>query len=65
MVGAVAGVIGSLEALEAIKFLTGAGQLLTGRLLTFDGRTMKFRNVALPPRRRDCAACGDQKERDI
>ena len=65
VVGAVSGVIGSLEALEAIKFLTGAGQLLTGRLLTFDGRTMKFRNVALPPRRRDCAACGDQKERDI
>lgn len=62
VVGAVAGVIGSLEALEAIKFLTGAGQLLAGSLLTFDGRTMKFRTVKLPPRGDGCAVCADHPE---
>ncbi|MDY3991220.1 MAG: thiazole biosynthesis adenylyltransferase ThiF, partial [Lachnospiraceae bacterium] len=36
VIGAMAGVIGSLQALEAVKFLTGAGELLTGKLLTFD-----------------------------
>lgn len=61
VMGAVAGTIGSLEALEAIKYLTGAGELLTGRMLTFDGLTMKFRTVPFPNRREDCPACGSAK----
>ncbi|MCM1521432.1 MAG: HesA/MoeB/ThiF family protein [Muribaculaceae bacterium] len=38
----VVGVIGCLQATEAVKLLTGTGDLLTGRLLTFDAITMKF-----------------------
>lgn len=62
VIGAMAGVIGSLQALEAIKFLTGAGELLTGKLLTFDALTMKFHMVKLPPRGDGCAVCSDHPE---
>ena len=58
VLGAVAGTIGTLQALEAIKYLTGAGELLTGKMLTFDGLTMKFRTVPFPNRRKGCEACG-------
>ncbi|MDR1874940.1 MAG: hypothetical protein LBQ90_08035, partial [Synergistaceae bacterium] len=57
IVGAVAGVIGSLQALEAIKYIVGAGQLLTGLLLTCDVLTMEFRRLRVS-RRDDCAVCG-------
>lgn len=59
VVGAMAGVIGSLQALEAVKYITGAGELLTGKLLTFDALTMKFHTVKLPPRGDGCAVCSD------
>ena len=59
IIGAVPGVIGSLQALEAIKFITGAGKLLTGSLLTFDALEMNFHKVKLPQRNHDCAVCGD------
>lgn len=62
VIGAMAGVIGSLQALEAVKFLTGAGELLTGRLLTFDALTMKFHTVKLPPRGDGCAVCSDHPQ---
>lgn len=62
VIGAMAGVIGSLQALEAIKFLTGAGELLTGKLLTFDALTMKFHTVKLPPRGDGCAVCSNHPE---
>jgi molybdopterin-synthase adenylyltransferase len=62
LVGAMAGVIGSLQALEAIKFLTGAGDLLTGKLLTFDALKMKFHTITLPPRGEDCSVCSDHPE---
>ena len=39
----VVGVIGSLQALETVKLLSGTGDVLAGRLLIFDGRTMDFR----------------------
>lgn len=62
IVGAMAGVIGSLQALEAVKYLTGAGELLTGKLLTFDALTMTFHTVQLPPRGDGCAVCSDHPE---
>ncbi|MDR1928228.1 MAG: sulfur carrier protein ThiS [Oscillospiraceae bacterium] len=58
VVGAMGGVIGSLQAMEAVKFITGAGKLLTGSLLTFDALTMEFRKVRLPRNPR-CAVCGE------
>ncbi len=42
ILGSIAGVIGSIQATEAIKYLTGIGDLLTDRLLVFDGKAMNF-----------------------
>jgi molybdopterin/thiamine biosynthesis adenylyltransferase len=42
VLGAVTGVIGTLMAMEAIKLITGAGDVLAGRLLLYDGRAAKF-----------------------
>lgn len=47
VVGAVAGVIGSLTALEAVKLITGAGEPLTGRLMIFDGLAGSARTVSV------------------
>ena len=59
VVGAMGGVIGSLQAMEAIKYLTGVGDLLTGRLLTYDALKMDFRTIRLPARVKTCPICGD------
>jgi molybdopterin/thiamine biosynthesis adenylyltransferase len=59
VVGAVAGVIGSLQAMEAIKYFTGAGALLTGALLTYDALAQSFHKAALP-RRTSCPVCGER-----
>ena len=59
VIGAMAGVIGCLQAMEAVKFITGAGELLTGTLLTYDGLTNEFRRVKLP-RDVHCAVCGEE-----
>lgn len=58
VIGAMGGVIGSLQAMEAVKFLIGKGDLLTGRLLTYNALTMKFREVKLP-RNPKCPICGE------
>ena len=58
VLGAVAGVIGSVMAQEAIKMLAGIGQPLTDRLFVFDGAISRAREV--PVRRQpDCAICGE------
>lgn len=57
VVGALAGVVGSMAALEAIKILAGAGQPLTGRLLVYDGLAGSARTVRLAPDP-TCPACG-------
>lgn len=48
VIGAMGGVIGSLQAMEAVKYILGVGDLLTGYLLTFDAITMEFRKIKLP-----------------
>ena len=57
ILGAVTGVMGSLQATEALKELLGIGESLSGRLLIWDGLGARFRTVRL---RRDpaCALCG-------
>lgn len=57
VVGALAGVIGSMAALEVIKMITGAGQPLTGRLMIYDGLagTARTARVAADP---ECPVCG-------
>ncbi len=59
IIGAMAGVIGSLQALEAIKYIIGEGDLLTGYLLTYDALKMEFRKIKLPVHTANCAVCGD------
>lgn len=58
VIGAMGGVIGSLQALEAIKYILGTGELLVGHLLTYDALKMEFRKVKLPAARQDCEICG-------
>jgi molybdopterin/thiamine biosynthesis adenylyltransferase/molybdopterin converting factor small subunit len=58
VLGALPGVIGCMEAIEAIKLILGAGQSLSGRLLLFDALAMEFRVVRIR-RDPDCAVCGD------
>jgi len=57
VLGVLAGVIGSLQATEAIKYLLGIGELLTGKLLTYNALTMNFRKVGLN-RNPNCPLCG-------
>lgn len=52
------GIIGSLQAAEALKLLSHAGQTLNGRLLMLDGRSMEFTEVRLP-RNAHCPVCGN------
>ena len=47
VVGALAGVIGSMMALEAVKLITGAGQALAGRLLIYDALAAETRTVRI------------------
>jgi len=60
VLGAVPGVIGSLQAVEALKWLAGIGHPLVGRLLQFDFKNGQSQSVAVE-RRGDCAACGNQR----
>ena len=57
VVGALAGVIGSMMALEAVKVIAGAGEPLSGRLLIYDGLAGEARTVRLGADPR-CPACG-------
>jgi len=57
VLGALCGVIGSLQALEAIKCLLGLGQPLRGRLLVIDSLTQEYRSLECPRDPR-CPLCG-------
>ncbi len=59
VIGAMGGIIGSLQAMEAIKYITGTGELLTGYLLTFNALKPEFRKIKLPKPNGKCAVCGD------
>ncbi|MBN1176275.1 MAG: HesA/MoeB/ThiF family protein [Dehalococcoidales bacterium] len=57
VIGVTPGVIGCIQAAEVIKYITGQGELLTGRLLNYDGLRMKFTEFKIN-RDPDCAHCG-------
>ncbi len=62
--GVLPGIVGSIQANEVIKLLTGIGEPLKGRLLLFDALKMSFRTLKLR-RNPECPVCGDnptQKE---
>jgi adenylyltransferase/sulfurtransferase len=58
VLGAMPGVVGTLQAAEAIKFLLGRGALLTDCVLTYEALATKFRRVTVR-RRPDCPLCGE------
>ena len=59
VLGVLPGIVGSLQALEAIKWVLGIGESMVGRLLLVDALRLRFREIAL---RRDpgCAVCGTE-----
>ncbi|MGE0787895.1 MAG: molybdopterin-synthase adenylyltransferase MoeB [Sandaracinaceae bacterium] len=59
VLGVLPGIIGTIQATEAIKIVLGQGEPLVGRLLTYDSLKMQFRTLKL---RRDpsCPVCGEQ-----
>ena len=58
VLGAIAGMLGTIQAAEALKYLTGIGELLTDRLLTFNAKTMNFRTIKVKHNHR-CPIDGD------
>jgi len=58
VLGVLPGIVGSLQALEALKWILGVGESLVGRLVLIDGLTLRFRELSL---RKDpaCPVCGD------
>lgn len=58
VLGAIAGNIGSLQALEAIKYITGIGPLLTDQLLRLDGLSLSYLKMNIR-RSTHCPICGD------
>ena len=59
VLGAVAGMLGTIQAAEALKYVTGAGEVLADALLTFDALPMHFRKVKLQKNPK-CAVCSEQ-----
>jgi len=58
-IGVTAGIIACIEATEAIKYITGIGQLLTNRFLIFDGLSMRFMEIKVS-RNPTCPHCGSR-----
>jgi len=57
VLGVLPGVLGAIQATEAVKLATGIGEPLIGRLLTYDALEMSFHEFPIE-RRRECAVCG-------
>jgi adenylyltransferase/sulfurtransferase len=62
VVGVTPGIIGCIQAMEALKYLAGIGDLLKGKLLLFDGEEMYFYNVTVE-RNVSCPDCGEKLSR--
>lgn len=58
VLGSIAGMLGTIQATEALKFFVGKGKLLTNRILIFDALEMEFRNVKFKHNSK-CPICGD------
>lgn len=66
ILGAMAGMIGCVQALEAIKYFTGVGELLTRKMYVFDAVTMKTRMVPISEPSEFCRVCGPEGDiRDV
>jgi len=58
VLGVLPGIVGAIQAAEALKLILGKGEPLIGRLLLFDALAMRFRELKLR-KNRECPACGD------
>ena len=61
VLGVLPGIIGTLQAAEAIKLITGAGEPLIGRMLLYDALTATFRSLRVP-KNPNCKLCGPDPE---
>jgi len=59
VLGVLPGVMGAIQATEAIKLIVGRGEPLVGRLLTYDALELRFQEFRFA-RRADCAVCGER-----
>ena len=64
VLGVLPGIVGTIQATEAIKLLLGIGESLVGRLLLIDALGMQFRTVRLH-RDPECPACGTREIREL
>ena len=58
VLGSVTGIIGSIQATEAVKYLLGIGELLIGRIMHVDGLSMSIDTLEIGPANAECAVCG-------
>jgi len=64
VLGVLPGVVGLIQATEAVKLLLKIGEPLVGRLLVYDALAMTFKSFKTP-RRKDCPTCGDNAKIDL
>lgn len=58
ILGSVAGIIGTIQANEVLKYILGIGELLSGKILIFDAFNSRFRQVKVP-KNPECPVCGN------
>jgi molybdopterin-synthase adenylyltransferase len=62
VIGVTPGIIGSIQATEVIKYIVGTGELLTNRLLIYDGLDLKFKEFKIK-KNPDCEHCGKNSKK--
>jgi molybdopterin/thiamine biosynthesis adenylyltransferase/rhodanese-related sulfurtransferase len=61
VLGVLPGIVGTIQAVEALKLVLGIGESLVGRLLVFDALAMRFREIAVG-KDPACPMCGERRE---
>lgn len=61
ILGSIAGILGTIQATEALKYIIGIGELLTNTLLTFDAKNFNFRKIKLT-KQKNCRLCGEKPQ---
>lgn len=61
IIGPVAGIFGCMQAMEAIKYIIGFGELMTGKMFIMDIKTWESRIAKFPRKTPGCKACGDKE----
>ena len=61
VMGPIAGIFGCMQAMEAIKYIIGFGELMTGKMFIMDIKTWESRIAKFPRKTPGCKACGDKE----